>query len=47
MIFFIWSYFKRLSDPKRDGIENNTKFNPPATDEGLIPRPLGRLKFSD
>ena len=21
-------------------------FNPPAADEGLIPRPLGRLKFS-
>jgi len=23
------------------------RFNPPAADEGLIPRPLGRLKFSD
>jgi hypothetical protein len=22
-------------------------FNPPAADEGLIPRPLGRLRFSD
>jgi hypothetical protein len=23
-----------------------TEFNPPEADEGLIPRPLGRLKFS-
>jgi len=22
-------------------------FNPPAADKGLIPRPLGRLEFSD
>jgi hypothetical protein len=32
---------------KEIGLAAFISLNPPAADEGLIPRPLGRLKFSD